>query len=83
MLDSAVTLLECVNNFLEWTGQSIPQALRAVTATPAKMLHLEGVKGSLEQGADADLIVLSEEDDGRRLRLDEVWKFGTMVARHC
>jgi N-acetylglucosamine-6-phosphate deacetylase len=46
------------------------------------MLGLEGVKGSLEQGADADLMVLTEEDNGRQLRLDEVWKFGTRVARH-
>ena len=46
------------------------------------MLRLEGIKGVLEQGADADLVVLTEEDNGNRLRLDEVWKFGTRVARH-
>lgn len=78
---SSITLLECVNNFLKWTGYSIPQALQAVTATPAAMLGLGGVKGTLEAGADADLIILSEAHGGRQLELDEVWKFGTRVSR--
>ncbi|RDA93904.1 hypothetical protein CP533_4499 [Ophiocordyceps camponoti-saundersi (nom. inval.)] len=75
--DSSITLLECVNNFLSWTGATIPQALRAVTATPAAMLGLQGIKGTLEPGADADLVVLSEVDG--KLELDEVWKFGCTV----
>lgn len=78
---SSITLLECVNNFLAWTGHSIPQALRAVTATPAAMLGLGDVKGTLAPGADADLVILGEEEAGRKLRLDEVWKFGARVSR--
>jgi N-acetylglucosamine-6-phosphate deacetylase len=79
---SSITLVECVNNFLCWSGASIPQALRAVTATPAAMLGLQGVKGSLESDADADLCVFSEEvgeAGGTRLVVDQVWKFGTKV----
>ncbi|KAK4242727.1 carbohydrate esterase [Achaetomium macrosporum] len=78
---SSITLIECVNNFLNWTGASIPQALKAVTATPAAMLGVQGVKGSLEAGADADLVVLSEEAcEGRtELVVDEVWKFGVRI----
>jgi len=78
---STITLIECVDNFLNWTGSSIPQALKAVTYTPAAMLGLQGVKGSLDSGADADLVILSEERDadGLRLVVDEVWKFGTKV----
>lgn len=79
---SSITLIECVNNFLRWTGASIPQALKAVTATPAAMLGLQGVKGSLDAGADADLVVLSEDtgDNGRTsLVVDEVWKFGVNI----
>ncbi|TFB07544.1 N-acetylglucosamine-6-phosphate deacetylase [Trichoderma ghanense] len=81
---SAVTLLECVNNFLQWTGTGIPHALKAVTATPAAMLGLQGVKGSLDAGADADLVILSEKQTPGQpstLVLDEVWKFGTRVHR--
>jgi N-acetylglucosamine-6-phosphate deacetylase len=75
-------LLECVNNFLAWSGTSIPKALKAVTATPAAMLGLGGVKGTLNEGADADLVIFSEEAEGGETRLvvDAVWKFGLKVS---
>lgn len=78
---SSITLIECVNNFLNWTGATIPQALKAVTATPAAMLGISGVKGTLDPDADADLVILSEVQDGARtdLVVDEVWKFGSRV----
>ncbi|KAH6647657.1 N-acetylglucosamine-6-phosphate deacetylase [Truncatella angustata] len=81
---SSITLIECVNNFLRWSGQSIPHALRAVTSTPAAMLGLQGQKGYLEEGADADLVILSEHfhnsnNTDVELSVDEVWKFGTKV----
>ncbi|KAI0022926.1 N-acetylglucosamine-6-phosphate deacetylase [Xylariomycetidae sp. FL0641] len=80
---SSITLIECVNNFLAWSGASVPQALRAVTATPAAMLGLQGQKGCLLDGADADMVVLSERRGGAaagvQLEVDEVWKFGTQV----
>lgn len=45
------------------------------------MLGLQGVKGSLEAGADADLVILSDEGEegSSRLVVDEVWKFGQRV----
>ena len=81
--NSSITLVECVSNFLNWSGASIPQALKAVTSTPAAMLGLQGVKGCLEDGADADLVVLSEDrsapDGSLKLVVDEAWKFGAKV----
>jgi N-acetylglucosamine-6-phosphate deacetylase len=80
--NSSITLIECVTNFLNWSGASIPQALNAVTATPAAMLGLTGIKGSLESDADADLVIIEEEVDAsgvKNLRIDQVWKFGTKV----
>lgn len=79
---SSATLIECVNNFRRWTDASTVEAVNAVTATPARMLGLEGVKGSLESGADADLVVLGEDMDpfsGPTLTVDQVWKFGVKV----
>ena len=81
-MTSCLTLIECVSNFLNWSGAGIPQALKAVTATPAAMLGLSGVKGSLESDADADLVVISEEVAGngeKVLSVDQVWKFGSKV----
>ena len=79
---STITLIECVTNFLNWSGASIPQALKAVTTTPAAMLGLSGVKGNLESDTDADLVVIDEETDEngmKNLKIDQVWKFGTKV----
>ncbi|KAH8884693.1 N-acetylglucosamine-6-phosphate deacetylase [Thozetella sp. PMI_491] len=74
---SSITLIECVNNFLVWSGATIPQAIKAVTSTPATMLGMQGVKGTLDAGADADLVIFSEDNNG--LVIDEVWKFGSKV----
>jgi N-acetylglucosamine-6-phosphate deacetylase len=46
------------------------------------MLGLESVKGSLDAGADADLVVLEEtvSEEGRKeLVVAQVWKFGVCV----
>lgn len=74
---SAIGLLECVNNFVQWTGCGTAEGLRAVTETPAKMLG-ESRKGKLDIGCDADLCIL-EEDEAGKLSLKQVWKFGECV----
>lgn len=79
---SCATLGECVENFWQWSGASVPEIVRAVTATPAEMLGLQGVKGTLNEGADADLVVLDarEEEGGKkRVGVEQVWKFGVKV----
>ncbi|KAL2814750.1 hypothetical protein BJX63DRAFT_190232 [Aspergillus granulosus] len=79
---SSATLIECVNNFRRWAGASTAQALNAATAVPARLLGLQGVKGCLDSGADADLLVLSDEDDpysGRTLTVNQVWKRGAKI----
>ncbi|OAA41246.1 carbohydrate esterase family 9 [Cordyceps fumosorosea ARSEF 2679] len=75
---SSVTLLESVNNLLQWSKSSIPSVLLTVTAGPASMLGLHGIKGTLDVGADADFVILSEREttEGKALVIDEVWKFG-------
>jgi N-acetylglucosamine-6-phosphate deacetylase len=79
---SSITLIECATNFLNWGGVSVPQALAAVTSTPAAMLGMSATKGNLVSDADADLVVIEEEIDSsgwRNLRIDQVWKFGSKV----
>lgn len=80
---SSIELIDCVTNFLNWTGASVPEALQAVTETPAKMLGVEDVKGTLKEGADADLVVLDFQEGGvgedKKLVVDQVWKFGVKV----
>lgn len=80
---SSIELVDCVTNFMNWTGTSVSEALKAVTETPAKMLGLEGVKGSLKEGADADLVVLDVLEravgEEKKIVVDQVWKFGIKV----
>ena len=80
---SSATLAECVSNFWSWSDASVPEVVGAVTRTPAEMLGLKGVKGTLEAGGDADLLVLDDSvDEGsgaKTLRVEKVWKFGSLV----
>jgi N-acetylglucosamine-6-phosphate deacetylase len=79
---SSIQLVDCVSNFLNWTGATLPEALKAVTETPARMLGVQDVKGTLKEGADADLVVLElqEVEDGeKKVVVNEVWKFGVRV----
>lgn len=79
---SSISLVECVNNFLKWSGVGIAKALGTVTETPARMLGLEGVKGTLGEDGDADLVVFGERVGERgevELVVDQVWKFGRKV----
>ena len=81
-LGERVTLIDCVNNYLLWTGQSVGNALKAVTSTPAAMLGISATKGTLNIGADPDLVILSEYRDAYghvKLDVDEVWKSGFRV----
>lgn len=83
---SAAGLLECLNNFLNWTGAGIAASLGTVTEAPANVLGMEDRKGTLRRGADADLVLLGkvESERGTELVVEEVWKFGVRVwPRSC
>ena len=93
---SAVTLIECVNNFhdalsTETAEVGWGEVLESVTGRPAAMLgaDVRRRKGGLGVGMDADLVVLDEkevwddEEGGcvrHQLSVVEVWKFGVRVA---
>ena len=79
---SSATLIECVSNFWTWSHATIPEAIKSVTSTPAEMLGIQNVKGTLDPDADADLLVLDAKEDAnglRTLQVEQVWKFGMKV----
>ncbi|KAK3715813.1 N-acetyl-glucosamine-6-phosphate deacetylase [Vermiconidia calcicola] len=83
---SSATLIECVSNFWNWSHATIPEVIRSVTSTPAEMLGIQHIKGTLNPGADADLLVLDTHEDekgARKLTVEKVWKFGTLVHDAC
>lgn len=57
---STLTMERAVKNFMEFTGLSLPEAVRAATLNPARLLGLEQRKGSIAVGKDADLVIFDE-----------------------
>lgn len=54
---SVVRPMQVMQNLVEYTGCSVAEAIRSMTAIPADLLGVEKRKGRLEVGLDADLIV--------------------------
>ena len=50
-----------LRNFCEYTGASLIDACEAASMKPAKLLGIYPRKGSLEVGADADLVILDDD----------------------
>lgn len=62
-----VTLAQCVRNFIKFTGASKVEALENATLHPAQMLGIENKKGTLEYGADADILILDHDLNVQRI----------------
>ena len=58
---SILTMDQGVRNLVAFTGCSLPDALRAVTLNPARLLGLEGRLGRIAPGYLADLVLLDED----------------------
>lgn len=55
---SIATMDACVRRYAAATGLPLPAAAACASAAAARLLGLEGKKGSLCAGCDADLVVL-------------------------
>ena len=58
---SVLFMNQAVKNFMENTGLDVIDAVKLVTANPARQLGVFGKKGSLTVGKDADIVIF---DDG-------------------
>jgi N-acetylglucosamine-6-phosphate deacetylase len=72
---SAIPLLDAVRVAVRLAGLSLATAVRMASAVPAALLGLEGRKGRLAAGADADLLAL-----GPDLSLRAVYRGGEALA---
>ena len=70
---STLTLDRALRNVVG-LGISLPDAVRMLTANPAKLLGIEFKKGALRVGADADIVTLDEN-----LQLTNVWTRGVSL----
>ena len=58
---SICTTDRCVRTMYKLAGVSLPDAVRMMTANPAKVLGINGSKGTIAKGMDADLVVFDED----------------------
>ncbi|HID51992.1 MAG TPA: N-acetylglucosamine-6-phosphate deacetylase [Anaerolineae bacterium] len=58
---SILSLDTAVCNLIAFTGCTLPQALTTVTTIPARLLGLDGRKGQIAPGYDADLVLLTPD----------------------
>jgi N-acetylglucosamine-6-phosphate deacetylase len=58
---STLSLDTGLKNLMKYTGCSLPEALRTITATPAALLGLGRQKGQIAIGYDADLVLLDPD----------------------
>lgn len=57
---SVLTLNQAVKNFVEITKAPLYEVINLVSLNPARIIGIEGEKGSIEVGKDADIIVFDE-----------------------
>ena len=71
---SAATMDQAVRNVVRWGSADLPGAVRMASSVPATLLGLDGCKGRIAPGFDADLVALDEE-----LEVVMTWVGGQLV----
>lgn len=71
---SGLTMDRVVRNAVQMLGVELPQAVRMVSANPARVLGLEHRKGQIAEGFDADLVLLDKD-----LEVQQTWVAGKRV----
>lgn len=71
---SGTSLIQCVRNVMKWTNISLAEAVKAATNNAAKSIGVENQKGFLNEGCDADLVVLDEN-----AFIQQIYKLGNPV----
>ncbi|CAN5911343.1 N-acetylglucosamine-6-phosphate deacetylase [soil metagenome] len=75
MLAGSLTTIDTAfQNILAFTGCTLPEAVRMVSSTPARLIGEGRRKGRLFEGYDADVTVLAPD-----LSVEAVWKNGRKV----
>jgi N-acetylglucosamine-6-phosphate deacetylase len=71
---STSSMIRGVRNMIELCGLSLVEAVQMASLNPARALRLEGRKGSIAAGMDADLVVLTPD-----LAVRETWVGGQVI----
>jgi N-acetylglucosamine-6-phosphate deacetylase len=58
---SVATADRLIRTMVNMTGISLTDAVKMMTATPARILKLSDKKGTLEKGKDADIVIFNDD----------------------
>ncbi|MBS4197396.1 N-acetylglucosamine-6-phosphate deacetylase [Lederbergia citri] len=58
---STLTMIQSLKNVTSFTGYSLFEVLPSYTMVPARQAKIDHLKGSLEKGKDADLLIVDDE----------------------
>ena len=58
---SVATTNRLVRTMVQLANVSLINAIRMMTLTPARILHIDKSKGSLESGKDADIVIFDKQ----------------------
>jgi len=58
---STLTMDKAVRNMVNLVGASLQEAVMMATINPARVVGVDNRKGSLEQGKDADFVMLDRD----------------------
>ncbi len=61
LIGTALGMSELIDRCIRNSGCGLTQAIRAASYNPARVLGLHDRKGSLEEGKDADLVLLEPD----------------------
>lgn len=71
---STLTMIDALRFMVREVGVSVADASRFASGNPARLLGLEGTHGSIAEGKQADLLLISSE-----LELEQVWVRGAAM----
>lgn len=57
---SCLTMDQAMRNAVQFTGRPLEEVLAALTLNPARQIHVDDRKGSIAEGKDADVVILSD-----------------------
>lgn len=73
---STLTQNVALKNLLEFTGRPLEDIIPLLTENPARLIHVYDRKGSIENGKDADLVILDEKNN-----IAKVFVYGNMINK--
>jgi N-acetylglucosamine-6-phosphate deacetylase len=76
---STLSLIDGLRNLMRFCAISLDEALPTVTLTPAEMMRLDPVCGSLEVGKKADFLILDSDFFSVKKQIDTVVLCGEMI----